>query len=271
MTREEAEDTLERAGQADDDSFPLLEAAIACALHDFPFRDASSVRLLAVRAGARLAERILTESHDDALTETMGADFGLNGDLLDANDPTNTDVIAVASRRRGLSAALSIFYLDAAQRAGVKADGVDFPNHFLLRVETTSGPVALDPFSQGRIVLPSELSSRALLAGLTPHVAHRLDLLMAPVTHRQALIRLQNMLFNRSARSGDYQTAERSALRRALLDPADHKPWLDVASIRERQGRLAGAIEALAKARRLSGDTSDCPPPAIERLRMKLN
>lgn len=271
MTREEAEVTLSDAGRADDDGFPLLEAAIACALHDFPFRDTSSVRLLAARAGARLAERIMTEPHDDALTETMGADFGLNGDLLDANDATNTDIISVASRRRGLSAALSIFYLDAAQRAGVKAQGVDFPNHFLLRVETPDGPVALDPFSQGRIVLPSELSRRALLAGLTPHVAHRLDLLMAPVTHRQALIRLQNMLFNRSVRIGDYQTAERSALRRALLDPSDHKPWLDVASVRERQGRLSGAIDALAKARLVSGDESEGPPPAMARLRKKLN
>jgi len=271
VTREQAEGILSEAGEADDESFPLLEAAIACALHDFPFRDAGPVRVLAARAGARLAERIQTESCDDALAETMGADFGLNGDLLDSGDYTNTDIVAVASRRRGLSAALSIFYLEAARRAGVKAEGVDFPNHFLLRVETTGGPVALDPFSQDRIVLPSELSRRALLAGLTPHVAHRLDLLMAPITHRQALIRLQNILFTRSVRTGDYQTAERSALRHALLDPLDHRPWLDLACVRERQGRLAGAIEALTNARRVRGDQSDCPGPAIARLHRKLN
>lgn len=271
MTRDEAEEVLETAGLADDDAFPLLEAAIACALHDYPFRDSEPVRILAAKAAARLAERIASESHDDALTETMGADFGLNGDLLDEDDATNTDVIAVASRRRGLSAALAVFYLDAARRTGVKAEGVDFPNHFLLRVETEAGPVALDPFSQGRIVLPSELSRRALLAGLTPHVAHRLDLLMAPVTDREALIRLQNLLFTRALRNGDYEAAERSALRRALLAPRDHRPWLDVAAARERQGRLAGAIEALARSRIVSGETSDIPPPAIERLRMRLN
>lgn len=271
MTRDEAEEVLVEVGQSDDDAFPLLEAAIACALHDYPFRDAEPVRILAAKAAARLAERIGSESPDDALTETMGADFGLNGDLMDADDATNTDIIAVASRRRGLSAALAVFYLDAARRAGLKADGVDFPNHFLLRVETEAGPVALDPFSQGRVVLPSELSRRALLAGLTPHVAHRLDLLMAPVTDRQALIRLQNLLFNRALRNGDYEAAERSALRRALLDPMDHRPWLDVASAREKQGRLAGAIEALAKSRVVSGETSDVPPPAIERLRLRLN
>ena len=271
MTRDEAEEVLVEAGQVDDDAFPLLEAAIACALHDYPFRDPEPVRMLAARAAQRLAERIATESPDDALTETLGGDFGLNGDLLDIEDATNTDIIAVASRRRGLSAALTIFYLDAARRVGVRASGVDFPNHFLLRVETEVGPVALDPFSQGRVILPSELSRRALLAGLTPHVADRLDLLMAPVTDRQALIRLQNLLFHRAIRRGDFEAAERSALRRALLDPLDHRPRLDVAAAREGQGRLAGAIQALDRSRVVSGETSDLPPPAIERLRMRLN
>ena len=132
----------------------------------------------------------------------------------------------MAESRRGLSGALSVFYLDAARRAGVKAQGVDFPGHFLLRVETAEGPVALDPFSQGRLVLPSELTRRALRAGLTPHVADRLDVLMAPVSDRQALIRLQKVLFSRAIRAADYEAAERSALRRALLDPEDHRPWL---------------------------------------------
>ena len=50
MTREEAEELLVEAGQADDDDFPLLEAAIACAIHDYPFRDPEPVRTLARNA-----------------------------------------------------------------------------------------------------------------------------------------------------------------------------------------------------------------------------
>ena len=148
---------------------------------------------------------------------------------------------------------LGVYYLHAARRCGLKADGVDFPNHFLLRVETAEGPVALDPFSQGRLVLPSELTRRALRAGLTPDVADRLDTLMAPVSDRQVLLRLQNMLFVRAIQSGDFECAERSALRRALLDPNDHRPWLDVAAAREGQGALAGALEALGRAQQLDG------------------
>ncbi|MBA4803841.1 MAG: tetratricopeptide repeat protein [Brevundimonas sp.] len=271
MTRDEAEGVLTEAGQAQNDAFPLLEAAIACAIHDYPFRDPDPVRVLARAGGDRLAERIGRESPDEALAETMAADLRLNGDLITYDHPANTDVIDVAERRRGLSAALAVFYLDAARRAGVKAQGVDFPGHFLLRVETPEGPVALDPFSQGRVVLPSELTRRALRAGLTPHVADRLDVLMAPVTDRQALIRLQNVLFTRALRAGDFEGAERSALRRALLDPEDHRPWLDVASAREKQGALAGALEALSRARTLDDPADVQRRLSMDRVRLQLN
>ena len=177
----------------------------------------------------------------------------------------------MAERRRGLSATLSVFYLDAARRAGIKARGVDFPGHFLLRVETPEGPVALDPFSQGRLVLPSELTRRALRAGLTPHVADRLDVLMAPVTDREALIRLQNVLFSRAIRTRDYEGAERSALRRALLDPEDHRPWLDVAAAREKQGALTGALDALARARTVDDPAEPTRQMSVDRVRLQLN
>ncbi len=271
MTRDEAESVLAAAGRGADEDFPLLEAAIACAIHDHPFRDPRSARVLAESACARLAERVGGESPDDALSETMASDMRLNGDLLTYDHPGNTDVIDVAERRRGLSATLAVFYLHAARHAGLQAAGVDFPGHFLVRVETPDGPVALDPFSHGRLVLPSELTRRALRAGLTPHVADRLDLLMAPVSDRQALIRLQNMLFSRALASRDYEGAERSALRRALLDPEDHRPWLDVAAAREKQGALAGALEALSRARGLDGLEEARRGVAFERVRMRLN
>ncbi|RZJ95864.1 MAG: tetratricopeptide repeat protein [Brevundimonas sp.] len=271
MTRDEAEHCLTEAGLADDDAFPLLEAAIACAIHDYPFRDAEPVRVLAAHAAERIAERIAGESPDDALAETMAGDLRLNGDLISFDHVGNTDVIDVAERRRGLSAALAVFYLDAARRGGVKAQGVDFPGHFLLRVETPEGPVALDPFSQGRLVLPSELTRRALRAGLTPHVADRLDVLMAPVSDRQALIRLQNLLFIRAIKAQDYESAERSALRRALLDPEDHRPWLDVAAAREKQGALAGALAALSRARTLDDPGEVRRRMSVDRVRLQLN
>ena len=39
MTQEDAENLLREAGQAADESFPLFDAAVACAVHEDPARD----------------------------------------------------------------------------------------------------------------------------------------------------------------------------------------------------------------------------------------
>ena len=271
MTREEAETVLTAAGKADDKDFPLLEAAIACAVHENPERDSGDARALGEEAVFRLRERMQRESPEEALAEAVAGDLRLSGDLLSYDHPDNADIIAVAERRKGLPVALGIYYIHAARKAGLALQGVDFPGHFLLRVETDEGPLALDPFSEGRVVLPSELTRRALRTGLTPDVAGRLDRLMAPVTDRAVLIRLQNNVFARAAANRDYARAERSALRRALLDPSDHRPWLDVAAAREGQGALAGALQALNQAQILDGGAAIAARAARERVRLRLN
>jgi regulator of sirC expression with transglutaminase-like and TPR domain len=177
----------------------------------------------------------------------------------------------VAGRRRGLAVTIGLFYLHAGRACGLTVQGVDFPGHFLLRIETEEGPLALDPFSEGRVVLPSELTRRALHTGLTPNVADRLDRLMAPVSDRAVLLRLQNVVFARASATGDYARAERAALRRALLDPLDHRPWLDVAAAREGQGALAGALEALQRATALDGGAALAARAQRERVRLRLN
>lgn len=271
MTREEAEAFLTEAGLVADDAFPLFEAALACAVHDDPDRDPEAARALANEGAARLAARLETESPEEAIAESMAGDLRLQGDLMTYDHPDNADVIAMAERRKGIPVSIGVFYLHAARRCELEVRGVDFPGHFLLRIETREGPMALDPFSEGRVVLPSELSRRALRAGLTPDVAGRLEVLMAPMSDRAVLIRLQNNIFARAQAAKDWPRAERSAVRRALLNPADHRPWLDVAAAREGQGALAGALQALGQAQILDGGATLAARAARERVRLRLN
>jgi regulator of sirC expression with transglutaminase-like and TPR domain len=271
MGREEAERVLKDAGAAADGEFPLLDAAIACAIHEDPSRDPQLARDLGAAGVERLAQRLKQESAEEALAEAMAGDLRLAGDLFSYEDPDNADIIAVSERRKGLAVALGVFYLHAARKCSLTVQGVDFPGHFLLRIETDEGPLALDPFSEGRVVLPSELTRRALHAGLTPNVADRLDRLRAPVSDRAVLMRLQNTIFARAQQMRDFARAERAALRRALLDPADHRPWLDVAAAREGQGALAGSLEALARATELDGGAALAARAQRERVRLQLN
>ncbi len=271
MTRDEAEAFLGEAGASGDGAFPLFEAAIACSMHEDPQREPELARQLAQEAAERLSQRLKTESPEEALAETMAGDLRLSGDLLNYEHPDNADILAVCERRKGIPVALGVLYIAAARRTGLNVRGVDFPGHFLLRIETDEGPLALDPFSEGRVVLPSELTRRALHAGLTPGVADQLDSLMAPASDRAVLIRLQNNIFARAVAARDYARAERSALRRALIDPTDHRPWLDVAAAREGQGALAGALQAISRATQLDGGQALAARAARERMRLKLN
>ncbi len=271
MTREEAEDVLRGLGRAPDEGFDLFEVALACSLHEDPSRDPALARGLVHLAAEKLTDALKRARREEALAEVMAGDLGLDGDLISYDHPANADLISVAERRRGLPVALGVYYIATARRCALAVSGVDFPGHFLLRVETDEGPVAIDPFSQGRLVLPSELTARALQAGLTPGVADRLEELMAPVGDRTVVMRLENNIFARAAARGDFPRAERSALRRALIDPGDHRPWLDVAAAREGQGALAGALQALAMAQVLDGGAAIAARAARERVRLKLN
>ena len=52
MTRDEAEGVPDRGGRGADDDFPLLEAALACAVHEDPARDPEQARSLRRRRRA---------------------------------------------------------------------------------------------------------------------------------------------------------------------------------------------------------------------------
>jgi regulator of sirC expression with transglutaminase-like and TPR domain len=271
MTREEAEQTLIAAGAAPDDAFPLIGAAFACAIHDKPDRGLEVARALIEQAATRLEERLRRAPAQTALAETMAGDLGLSGDATTYDDLDNADIISVFARRKGLPVALGIIYIDVARRCGLVVRGLDFPGHFLLRLETRDGPMAIDPFNGGEPVETAELTRRALSAGLPPDVAGRHDLLMAPVTDRTVLTRLQNNILVRAQQGGDDARMEAAALRCALLNPSDHRFWLYVASAREARGALAGALQALGRAKTLDHDAARFAEAARARLRSKLN
>jgi regulator of sirC expression with transglutaminase-like and TPR domain len=271
MTREEAEDALADAGSSTDDRFPLFEAALSCALHEDPERDPQVAHALLDQACERLHHHLKSNPPDEAICEALGGDCGLSGDLFDGQNLANADLISVCERRRGLSVTLAVVYLEAARRSKLDVQGVDFPGHFLLRVETDDGPIALDPFAGGQVVMPSDLIRRALRAGLPPSAADDLDHLMTPIGSRQVALRLQDNLFARAGRAGDYERAERAALRRALLDPKDHRAWLDVAAAREGQGQIAGALQALDRAWSAEGGMIHTAMAAKRRMRLQLN
>ena len=67
MDREEAVAMLANAGRATEAAFPLMEAAIACAVHEDPTRDVEATREMAARGVLFLSDRLKRETPAEAI------------------------------------------------------------------------------------------------------------------------------------------------------------------------------------------------------------
>src|SRR3546814_18868046 len=62
---------------------------------------------------------------------------------------SNADMMRVIDRRRGLPVALGILYLHGARAQGWPICGLNFPGHFLLRLDLGAERTIIDPFHGG--------------------------------------------------------------------------------------------------------------------------
>lgn len=73
-----------------------------------------------------------------ALRHVLFDDQGFQGDRDTYDDLDNADLARVIDRRRGLPVALGIVWIATARAQGWRAEGLDLPNHFLIRVSSGS-------------------------------------------------------------------------------------------------------------------------------------
>jgi regulator of sirC expression with transglutaminase-like and TPR domain len=132
-----------------DEHFPLLEAAASIALIDEPELDVESVLEEVERMVERVRSRMISSADDltrlAVLNHVFYKDMGFG---LNANDyyaPRNSFVNEVLRTRRGIPVSLSVIWLEMAQELGLRAHGIAFPGHFLVKVALDSGLVVLDP------------------------------------------------------------------------------------------------------------------------------
>jgi len=119
-----------------------------------------------------------------ALNQLLFEELAFTGNSENYSDPRNSFLNEVLDRRTGIPISLSVVYMEVARRAGLHADGINFPGHFLVRCEG----LIIDAFHQGAIL--SEDACRVLLrrhegedATLEPHLSGH-------ATKRQILARM---------------------------------------------------------------------------------
>ncbi|MEK7345260.1 MAG: tetratricopeptide repeat protein [Pseudomonadota bacterium] len=134
-----------------DDDFPVLEAAASLALDEEPSLDVQQV----LDDVARLLKRIqgrLPSGADDlmrlaTLTQVFYKEMGFGINANDYYAPENSYLHEVLRTRRGVPISLAVLWLELAQGLGLRAQGVSFPGHFLVKVTLERGLVVLDPLT----------------------------------------------------------------------------------------------------------------------------
>jgi regulator of sirC expression with transglutaminase-like and TPR domain len=136
---------------------------------------------------APLAARI------DAVNRYLFGELGFAGNREQFDDPRNSCLNEVMDRKKGIPITISLIYIEVARRAGVRAEGVNFPGHFLVRclqdlhTDDPSEGLIVDPFHAGAIL--NEAECRKLLQ---PHIDEAAfdPSLLARATRRQILVRM---------------------------------------------------------------------------------
>ncbi len=246
---------------ADDETLPLLEAAACLAQDEYPDGDVQQV----LDSVDQLAQRLRRRLSPDAdplqrlrmLNQFFFKDLGFAGNVNHYHDPDNSYLHVVLRTRRGIPVSLAVLWLELAQGLRLKARGINFPGHFLVKVNLPAGQVVIDPFSG------ESLSREALTERLLPYQQSRgmvgefevpMGLYLQSATPRDILVRMLRNLKDLHRSQADVSRLLAVQERLVILLP-DHWPeWRDRGLA---HAELGNTREAVADLERYCAETDD--------------
>ncbi len=168
------------------------------------------------------------------------------GDTLTYDDLQNANLMRVIDRRKGLPVTLGILYMATGVRLGWPVAGLNFPGHFLIRIEgTDGGRIIADPFNDGREVgAPQlrELLKTAMGADAELEAGH-----YATVEPVDVLLRLQNNVKLRRVRAGDVAGALDTVETMMIVAPDRAELMREAGLMNAHLERYAAATEWLGR------------------------
>jgi len=240
---------LEKIGRLDNDNFEIGKAALLLAAMDKPNSNISFYHdhlvelandvncLMASMSRANLDNKI------EAITKTIANKHRYRGDQRTYDDPQNANLMCVITRRRGLPVGLAIIYLDVAHRLGWEATGINFPGHFLIRLQCGSSRKIIDPFNGGIERKPPDL--REFLKQAAGKEAELLPQHYSPVSCRETLVRLLNNIKLRAISANNSGRAAEIMERMLLITPTHWTLSQEVSFFYSKIGNLRRACTIL--------------------------
>jgi regulator of sirC expression with transglutaminase-like and TPR domain len=254
-TRAEAEAILARIAAASDAEIDLAEGALALAAFERP-------QVPFARYREHLAELADEMANEGAGTVEEGTErtallarilftrYGYEGDRLTYDDLQNANMMRVIDRRKGLPVALGILMIHAARAQGWAIAGLNFPAHFLVRLDSGQQRLILDPFSGGVVLNTAEL--RDLLKGIAGEGAELQPAHYEPVGNRAVLLRLENNVKTRLLREQKLEAAKQVVMRMLAFAPEEAVLWREAGLMEAQLGNLKRATALIETYRQKS-------------------
>jgi regulator of sirC expression with transglutaminase-like and TPR domain len=244
---------LETLSSVAEDAIDLAEAALALAARERPGvvmeRYINHVKKICDDTAARYEELVEAGADEDAGTQLAALKHaivtlhGYKGDVNTYNDLQNASLMRVIDRRAGMPVTLAILYIVSGQAQGWDVAGLDFPGHFLCRLQKDGRRVIFDPFYDCKILEAPDLRSfvkqvRGVSAELSADF-------FVPTSNRDILMRLQNNIKYRQIEGEDYEGALKTVEGMRFIDRNEYRLLLDAGVLYARTGRTKAAIETL--------------------------
>lgn len=235
-----------------DADFPLLEAAVSLAQDDYPDLDVQLILSEVDQLLARLKSRIPSDAGPllklRAVNQFFFRDLNFAGNLNHYNDPDNSFVSVILRTRRAIPISLAVLWLELAQGLGLAARGVDFPGHFMLKVNLPNGQVVIDPLdgqSLSREELAERLEPFRLLSGLVDESEVPLGLYLQAAPPRDIITRMLRNLKEIHTAQGDWARLIAVQDRLIVLLPQTWSEYRDRGLAHSQVGNSQRALEDL--------------------------
>lgn len=253
MVQSFAIENLTDKGRYGDDDIPLADTALQLAalshegrgLEQYTHHITKMTEDIKTRHGELMAAGAIDncETRIAALKHIMCDKYGYDGDQQTYNDLRNADLIEVIDRRKGLPIALSILALECGRAQGWEVKGLNFPGHFLLRMDVDGQRVMCDPFDRFKILQAPDL--RALLKRALGDKAELSTGFYQEASNREILLRLQNNIKYRQIETEHYDEALQTVSVMRLFAPEEYRLLLDDGVLKARLGQTDAAIQSI--------------------------
>ncbi len=242
-------------GQKLDSEIDLIEAGFALALIEKPDTDIQKYRTYINECHHKLKtifdDLCAVENSDDthvmakALAQFMAEDQGYLGDDIHYDDFKNINLFDVIDRRLGLPITLCILTIGFCRAQGWQADGINFPGHFIMRLEKDGERLMIDPFQGCKVLEAKDL--RLILKRIMGEYAELSADYYNACPNRDIILRLQNNKKYRLIDQEHYQDALDVVDAMTWVAPDDYRLCLDSAVLLSRLEQPMGAIENIKK------------------------